>query len=362
MIDAIDLFCGVGGLTHGLEESGVTVRAGLDNDPACSYAYERNNSGHFIEKNIHDVTGDNLSSFWQSKYRLLAGCAPCQPFSNYTQKKGNQKDSKWGLLNEFTRLVEETLPELVTMENVPALSKTDVFENFTSRLEELGYHVWFNVVRCVDYGVPQNRKRLVLMASRLGKIALIPPTHSHPVTVEEVIRKLPKIQSGEQDKNDPLHISSSLSPINLERIRHSKPGGSWRDWPKHLIVECHKKQSGERYGSVYGRMRWDQPAPTMTTLCYGFGNGRFGHPEQDRGISLREAAIFQTFPEGYEFRSGEEKVMFKTLGRLIGNAVPVRLGEVIGLSFLEHLKEYTDCDNVAVANKPLRFPAVVLDS
>lgn len=340
MIEAIDLFCGVGGLTYGLEANGIPVRVGVDIDPACAFAYEKNNSGCFLQQNIREVTGEALSQYWEGGYRLLAGCAPCQPFSNYAQKKNNRSDSKWGLLNEFTRLVEETQPELVTMENVPALSKTDVFEYFVLRLQKLGYQVWFNVVRCVDYGIPQNRMRLVLLASRLGKISLIPQTHWQPVTVRKAIGKLPALRAGEQDKKDNLHVASSLSPINLQRIQHSKPGGSWRDWPEHLVAACHKKKSGERYGSVYGRMRWDGPAPTMTTLCYGYGNGRFGHPEQDRGLSLREAAIFQTFPRKYKFVPKGGAVHFTSLGRLIGNAVPVRLGEVIGQSFLEHVQQY----------------------
>lgn len=341
MIEAIDLFCGVGGLTYGLEAEGISVKAGIDIDPACAFAYEKNNSGCFLQQNIRDVTGDVLSQYWQGeKYRLLAGCAPCQPFSNYTQKKNNHNDSKWGLLNEFTRLVEDTLPELITMENVPALSKTDVFEHFVQRLKKLDYYVWCNVVRCVEYGIPQNRRRLVLLASRLGEISLIPQTHFQPMTVCEAIGKLPAIKAGEGDDKDSLHIASSLSTINLQRIQHSKPGGSWRDWPEHLVAACHKKKSGERYGSVYGRMQWHEPAPTMTTLCYGYGNGRFGHPEQDRGISLREAAIFQTFPQKYKFVPVGEPARFTTLGRLIGNAVPVRLGEVIGRSFLEHVRRY----------------------
>lgn len=351
IIDAIDLFCGVGGLTHGLETSGIPVRVGLDVDSACAFAYERNNSGCFIQQNIREVSGDVLSSHWRGQYRLLAGCAPCQPFSNYAKKKNNRQDGKWGLLNEFTRLVEETHPELVTMENVPALAKTDVFEHFVQRLNELSYHVWFGVVRCVDYGIPQNRMRLVVLASRLGNISLIPQTHWQSVTVQKVIGELPPILAGGQDAQDKLHTASSLSPINLQRIRNSKPGGTWRDWPECLVAACHQKQSGERYGSVYGRMSWDQPAPTMTTLCYGYGNGRFGHPEQDRGISLREAAIFQTFPKSYQFVPQDGEITFKVLGRLIGNAVPVRLGEVIGQSFLEHVRGYDD--SVADPSRPV---------
>jgi DNA (cytosine-5)-methyltransferase 1 len=146
--------------------------------------------------------------------------------------------------------------------------------------------------------------------------------------------------AGGSDPNDSLHRASSLSKLNLERIKASKPGGSWRDWDKSLLAECHRKQSGKTYPGVYGRMEWDTPAPTITTQCFGYGNGRFGHPEQDRAISLREAAILQTFPEDYCFLPHTERISFSRIGRMIGNAVPVRLGEVIALSILSHLRNY----------------------
>ena len=131
----------------------------------------------------------------------------------------------------------------------------------------------------------------------------------------------------------------ALSEINLKRIQASKQGGTWRDWPEDLRTECHKRASGATYSAVYGRMSWDKPSPTMTTLCYGYGNGRFGHPEQDRAISLREAAIFQAFPEHYQFCPEDKPINLNTLGRMIGNAVPVTLGEIIGKSFIAHLQE-----------------------
>lgn len=134
-----------------------------------------------------------------------------------------------------------------------------------------------------------------------------------------------------------LHAASKLSDLNLERIRASRPGGTWRDWPEHLVADCHRRETGRTYPGVYGRMEWDEPAPTLTTQFYGFGNGRFGHPEQDRAISLREGAILQGFPKSYSFLPDGAPVHFKTLGRMIGNAVPVTLGEVIGRSIAAHL-------------------------
>ncbi len=137
-----------------------------------------------------------------------------------------------------------------------------------------------------------------------------------------------------------MHTSAGLTSINLARIKASKPGGSWRDWPKRLIADCHKSASGQTYPSVYGRMEWDKPAPTITTQCYGYGNGRFGHPEQDRAISLREAAILQSFPRSYKFIPANEPVNFKSTGRLIGNAVPVDLGRAIAKSINLHIREH----------------------
>jgi DNA (cytosine-5)-methyltransferase 1 len=234
-------------------------------------------------------------------------------------------------------MVRKLQPDLVTMENVPQLPKHKIFDEFLGAFE--GYYTWHGVVACEQYGVPQRRRRLVFLASRLGPISLIPPTHSkNPKTVWETIGGLRKINAGEADWLDPLHASASLSELNLQRIRQSSPGGSWLDWEEELRADCHRKDSGKSFGSVYGRMSWDEPAPTMTTLCYGFGNGRFGHPEQDRAISLREAAMFQTFPKKYKFVTKDEVVSFKTVGRLIGNAVPVRLGEVIAMSIAKHIK------------------------
>ena len=141
------------------------------------------------------------------------------------------------------------------------------------------------------------------------------------------------------DANDPLHRCAGLTPINLERIRQSIPGGTWRDWEERLMLNCHKKESGRSYKSVYGRMKWDEPSPTMTTEFYSLGTGRFGHPEQDRALSLREGALLQTFPEDYKFFQNVENMAISTISRHIGNAVPVDLGKIVGLSIQQHLAE-----------------------
>lgn len=345
MIACVDVFCGLGGLTHGLARGGVRVVAGIDVDPECRFPYEANNEAHFLELDVRKISGDQLRAFWgDEQYSLLAGCAPCQPFSTYGRQKGKEPSSKkkWDLVADFGRLVREAEPDFITMENVPQLVSHEVFSDFLSGLT--GHHVWWDVVDCVTYGVPQTRKRLVLLASRIGPIELIRPDplideQAAKPTVRNAISGLTRLRAGESDPGDALHAACRLSDINLRRIRASIPGKTWREWNPELVAECHSKSSGETYPGVYGRMEWDEPAPTITTQSFGYGNGRFGHPEQDRAITLREAAILQTFPASYRFLPDGEKVRFSVLGRLIGNAVPVRIGEAVAQSLFHHLSQ-----------------------
>ena len=340
LIHAVDLFCGVGGLTKGFERSGIKAIMGIDIDHACQYPYSTNNDSKFVLKSVNDVTGDEIkSAFSGSKYSLLAGCAPCQPFSTYSQ--GRPKDERWGLIKQFQRLVSESKPDIVSMENVPRLKNTPIFRDFVSALEKLDYHVSYKVICCSDFGVPQHRQRLVLLASRLGEIQIpCPRSNQKKKTVREAIGHLKPLKAGEQNFSDKLHFTSALSELNMRRIRASKPGGTWRDWPNDLIAACHKKEKGKRYVSVYGRMEWDEVSPAITTQFYGFGNGRFGHPSQDRAISLREGAILQSFPKSYKFVKAKEPVPFTSLGRLIGNAVPVKLAETLGRTIVKHAHSF----------------------
>jgi len=337
---AVDLFCGAGGLTRGLLDAGVNVAAGYDNDPACRHAYEANNKGaSFCLKSVADVRSEELKSHYpDGDTKILVGCAPCQPFSKYTQGIDKKNDSKWGLLHEFSRLVAAVKPEIISMENVPEICRHSIFETFVKSLKKAGYQINHVEAFCPDFGVPQQRKRLVLLASLLGPIELKSTSAKKYLTVREAIGHLPSLEAGDES-SDLMHRACRLSPLNLRRIRSSKPGGCWRDWPKELIADCHKTEMGKNYPSVYGRMDWDRPAPTITTQFFGFGNGRFGHPEQDRAITLREGAILQSFPEEYEFVGQGQRVSYSTLGRLIGNAVPVRLGKAIGESIIKHLEE-----------------------
>jgi DNA (cytosine-5)-methyltransferase 1 len=267
-------------------------------------------------------------------------------FSTYTLKADKKKDQRWQLLESFSKIINEVQPDVISMENVPRLMKfkqAPVFDKFVKNLKKNKYHIWFDIVYCPDYGIAQKRKRLVLLASKHGKIELIQPTHKpeNYVTVKDVIGDLDQIEAGETSENDFFHRASLLSELNLRRIRSSIPGGSWKnDWEDELVLDCHKEKGGKSYGSVYGRMKWDEPSPTMTTFCTGIGNGRFGHPEQDRAISLREAALLQSFPMNYKFVKDKADLAVRSISRHIGNAVPPRLGEVIGESIKIHLNNF----------------------
>ena len=344
-IAVIDLFCGIGGLSHGFVLEDFNVVSGYDNDESCRYAFEKNNDAKFHNVDIVELTGKQLKKEFGSSFKILVGCAPCQPFSSYSFRVKEKEPKKVNMLYSFARLVEETNPDIVSMENVPQLmnfDKSSVFQDFYDKLRSLGYEISYEVVYCPDYGIPQKRKRLVLLASKLGKIKLVAKTHTPKdyVTVREAISDLPKIRAGETDTKDLLHRARNLSDLNLKRLKHTKEGGGWKDWPKELILKCFLKKSGRTYGSVYGRMKWNAPAPTMTTHCTGIGNGRFGHPEQNRAISLREAARFQTFPDNYIFFKSVEEYRPSVICRQIGNAVPPKLGQIIARSIKEHLNEY----------------------
>lgn len=343
-IEVVDLFCGIGGLSYGMKSKGFKILAGFDLDWTCQYAYETNNDAKFIYKDIKTVTkNDILPLYSKNAIKVLAGCAPCQPFSSYAFKNKKKDPNKYDLLYEFGRLVGEVKPDIVTMENVIQIlnfKEKPVLQDFIDSLSTLGYDVDVNQVFCPDYGIPQTRKRLVLLASKKKGIKLISPTHDkeHYITVRDTIGGLRPISAGEIDPSDPLHRTIALTPINLQRIKATPYGGSWHDWPDELILECHKKKGGKTYGSVYGRMEWDKPSPTMTTQCTGLGNGRFGHPDQDRAISAREAALLQTFPISYKFFPDEESVSITKASRYIGNAVPPKLGEIIAQSVINCIK------------------------
>ena len=340
----IDLFCGAGALSHGFVQEGFSIACGYDIDESCRYPFEANNAAPFVRRDVASIDAKELvREFAANLPRVLIGCAPCQPFSRYSQ---GREDPKWKLLEDFARLAVAVSPDVLSMENVPQLAKFkggEIFDRFVEHLENAGYSVKWTITDCRDYGVPQARSRLVLVASRLGDPGLPVPTHTleRHLTVRDAIGDMPALEAGGVDPQDRLHRTSSMSELNLRRIRASTPCRTWRDWDDALVTDCHKRETGKGYGSVYGRMAWDRSSPTITTQFYGFGNGRFGHPEQNRAISLREGAILQTFPHDYAFTSQDDPITFKSIGRMIGNAVPLALARAIAHALRTHLGEHS---------------------
>ncbi len=346
----VDLFCGVGGLTHGFVKQKFNVAAGYDFDETCKYAFEVNNNSKFVHADITTVKPKEIKDLYPKGHlKILVGCAPCQPFSIYNSKNSEDKekrkaDDKWRLLYSFANLIEKTNPDIISMENVPLLMKFNngkVYKDFVKVLEKKGYTITSSIVNAQDYGVPQRRKRLILFGSKHGKIKLIPKTikNKRYKTVRDAIGHLPPVEDGVSHPSDILHRARKLTDLNKKRIQATKEGGFWRDWDKELWLDCHKTKKGRLFGSVYGRMKWDDVSPTMTTHCIGLNNGRFGHPEQDRAITLREAALIQSFPKKYKFIKPKSIFSSPTIARQIGNAVPVGLGVIIAKSIKKHLIE-----------------------
>jgi len=348
---AIDFFCGGGGMTRGLLDAGIQVLAGIDSNPGCRETYEKNNHNTYLECDICELTPkqliDKFSQLNNPNEVMLVGCAPCQPFSLLRREKFDEKGNaiphkSVNLLTEFGRFVKTIKPAHVLVENVPGLKGkgSEVLDEFKNMLDKEGYQWDEKVLYAKDYGVPQNRRRYVLIASRLFKPAIPKPTHGNKPnllpyrTVRQAIAKYPAIAAGETYKTIPNHHCANLSVLLLQRIRATPhDGGSRTDWPENLVLKCHKTFKG--HTDVYGRMKWDEPSPTLTVKCFSLSNGRFGHPEQDRAISLREAAALQTFSDDYVFYGSVQEI-----GKQIGNAVPVLLARVMGNYVLE---EHNKC-------------------
>lgn len=343
----VDVFCGVGGLTHGFCLEGFKVDAGIDLDATCQFPYEKNNSATFVCADVSTLKPSRLRSLF-SRRKILVGCAPCQPYSIYTQKtslaeKKRKHEARWQLVYSFSKLICDVNPDVVSMENVPQLLHFDkgrIFKDLVTALEKK-YTVTYSIVDAKHYGVAQRRKRLIVFASKYGEVKLIPQTIRNGAfrTVRQEIGHLPSVEAGISHPSDPLHRSRKLSDLSLRRIQATPAGGFWRDWHEELKLDCHKKPSGREFRSVYGRMKWDAVAPTITTCCTGLNNGRFGHPEQDRAITLREAALLQSFPQAYQLTQPGEKPISTNLARHIGNAVPVRLARAIAKSIALHIED-----------------------
>ena len=333
MIKAIDFFCGAGGLTRGLLDAGIAVAAGIDNDERLRKTYEANNApSRFIAKDIVDVDIHHLRAQLNIKRKdpvLYAACTPCQPFSTLNTMKGN--DPRKSLLLDFAKLVDTCPPDFILVENVPGISSTlsrEIYDEFVAILDRNGFLWDAGKLDAKDYGVPQTRKRFLLVASRHGPAAL-PRTEGkgHFATVRDAIGQYPTIGDGEQSSQYKNHAARKLAPHH-KRIVAAVPtdGGSRRDIiDTSILLKCHQRHPNA-HENVFGRMAWDRPGPTLTCRCTDVYCGRFIHPEQNRGISLREAAALQSFGDDYEFlgKSIQENA------RQIGNAVPVRLAKALG--------------------------------
>jgi DNA (cytosine-5)-methyltransferase 1 len=336
---AVDFFCGAGGLTRGLLDVGIKVVLGVDADARCRDTYEANNRPSvFLCEDIRTLSVATLKRQLGSTNRddlLFVGCAPCQPFSQQTSAPRDRDGGT--LLGAFGWLVSAFKPGLVFVENVPGLVRVrgnSTYRRFLATLERHGYDHDGRVADAKSYGVPQNRRRFLLIASRLGPVTLPDVTHGpnrlpyH--TVRDAIAAYPRLKGGQTDERVPNHTAAALSPLNLSRLRHTPTdGGDRRSWPDNLVLECHKNDY-DGHSDVYGRMAWDNPAPALTGRCHSISNGRYGHPSQHRAISLREAARLQSFDDSYVFYGSNKHIALQ-----IGNAVPVRLAQTVGARCME---------------------------
>jgi DNA (cytosine-5)-methyltransferase 1 len=318
---AIDLFSGCGGLTLGLREAGFKVVGAVEIDPLASTTYVVNHPGVLVwTADIRQLPADttrNALGLRRGGLDLLAGCPPCQGFSSLRRLNGGRRvrdpESK-DLLFEYLRFAEEFFPKAVMLENVPQLANDYRMTKFVSALRRMGFHCRIAIFNCADFGVPQRRKRMVLLGSRLGPIAFPQPSSARK-TVRETIYGLPR--SG--TSGDPLHdVRERRSADVADRIRNiPKDGGSRTDLPRRFQLGCHLR--GDGFKDIYGRMAWDEIAPTITTGCFNPSKGRFLHPVENRAITLREAALLQSFPPDYFFSLARGKAAVATL---IGNALP----------------------------------------
>ncbi|NMH60841.1 DNA cytosine methyltransferase [Alteromonas sp. MYP5] len=349
----MDFFSGCGGASQGLRQAGCDIVLGLDFDKDAAASYRANfPEAAFFEGDIREIPEEDVSAVIRERNPdnqplLMAACAPCQPFSSQNKFKYGE-DARRTLLDETHRFIHRLLPDYILIENVPGIQKVDEnaegpYRRFISLLTDLNYQYKAFIARSEDYGVPQKRKRFVLLASRLGEISEPLKTHGDGLepyaTVRDYIEGYSKLEAGSTCALDKLHVSAEMKEINLTRIMHTPEGGDRRDWPEHLVNKCHKNYKG--HTDTYGRMSWHLPAPTLTTKCHSYSNGRFGHPDikQNRAISIREASRLQTFPDNYVFHGS-----LGSMARQIGNAVPCRLAESFGISANLHYQNYLDMD------------------
>ena len=342
---AIDFFCGGGGMTCGLRQAGIYVVAGIDFDKDAKETYEYNNKGSvFIHSDIRKLKIDYFEQNFHINRNddnlIFAGCSPCQFYSIINSDKTKSLKSK-DLLLDFARFVEYYKPGYVLVENVPGIrtNKESILPDFLNKLEGMGYKkIVYEVVDMCYYGVPQHRRRFSLIATRLKNTDIrLPSADKARITLDKVIGEangFPKVKAGYRDNTDFNHTVAGLSDKSLRRLQKTRHNGGNRfDWAHDadLQLKCFVGKDNN-FKDTYGRMWWDKPAPTITTKFFSISNGRFGHPDEDRALSIREGATIQTFPKDYVFKTSG----ITAAAKLIGNAVPPeyarRLGEVISKS------------------------------
>jgi DNA (cytosine-5)-methyltransferase 1 len=346
-IKAVDFFCGGGGMSYGMKQAGIDVLAGIDFEPACKETYEANiKDAEFIQADVFELTEKELQKKLKLKRNdknlLLIGCSPCQFWSIINTDKNKSKKSK-NLLIEFERFVKYFNPGYVVVENVPGVlrkKEESGLESFVNWLEDANYQVHFEVHNTNDYGVPQNRKRFTLVATRVGNEKIFPKKDvGTRLTVKDVIgveNGFPKIKAGHQDTTEFLHSVPNITDITLKRLKKvKKDGGNRLDFAKDpdLQLDCFIGRD-DSFKDTFGRLWWDKPSPTITTKFFSVSNGRFVHPEENRALSIREGATLQSFPKDYTFVG----TSMGNIARLIGNAVPPeyakRIGEAINQNHL----------------------------
>jgi len=335
----IDFFSGCGGTSAGLRDAGMRIAAAVDFDAAAAATYRANfPDAEFHETDIRKLAPNAFDHLLEPGVPLVfSACAPCQPYSSMRPSGSKARPQERSLLLTLIPFLDRLKPDVLIVENVPGLQKIpggSTWNRFLRYLDRAGYSTRWEVIDCRDYGVPQRRKRLVLLASRHGQIDLPEATHGPDrlpyATVRDWIGDLPHIQAGETHPEDPIHRSGALGEMNLRRIMALSDGGSRSEWPDELWLDCHRRSKGHQ--DSYGRMKYDDTAPVLTTKCTDITNGRYGHPTQNRAISAREAALLQTFPREFEFLGS-----LKSVTRQIGNAVPVLVSKAMGTHMARHL-------------------------
>ena len=355
-LTAVDLFSGCGGLTGGLRAAGFAVLAAVEKDADTAASYTANHPGvRLYETDIRRLPASrliqDLPALQKSRLDLIAGCPPCQGFTRLTERH-SWDDPRNQLVREYLRFVRVLRPRACMLENVPGLLTRgkELFDELRSGLEAAGYFLTYEVLELADYGVPQFRKRLVLLASADNPIEIPPPTHCDPAsgknqrhwrTVRHAVGSMlqpplrSEVRSGAVLPPYPWHVARNVAPDVRRRLEHALRSDKGRaDLPEELRLACHKRYPNG-YFDVYGAMSWDSPSPTITSGCTNASKGRFGHPSFPRPLTAREAAKLQTFPLDYRFEGpGVDSVAVQ-----IGNALPKRFATVIGRAVAAHLAD-----------------------